>query len=123
MARYSYDPEQHSPNDTPEAELAINAGDYILVWSDPDEVCDKYPEQNIPPLLFFNFFVLLTNLRGGGVSLNENKIFSLPSLPFLSFFLSSTTCGELNCLSGWLLRRGDLGREEGLGPLQLYRAA
>jgi len=37
LARYSYDPEQHSPNDTPEAELAINAGDYILVWSDPDE--------------------------------------------------------------------------------------
>ena len=38
LARYSYDPFQHSPNDTPEAELAINAGDYILVWSDPDEV-------------------------------------------------------------------------------------
>jgi RIMS-binding protein 2 len=37
LARYSYDPFQHSPNDTPEAELAINAGDYILVWSDPDE--------------------------------------------------------------------------------------
>ena len=37
LARYSYDPYQHSPNDTPESELAINAGDYILVWSDPDE--------------------------------------------------------------------------------------
>ena len=37
LARYSYDPFQHSPNDTPESELAINAGDYILVWSDPDE--------------------------------------------------------------------------------------
>ena len=37
LARYSYDPFQHSPNDTPEAELAINAGDYILVWSDPDQ--------------------------------------------------------------------------------------
>jgi len=37
LARYSYEPQQHSPNDTPEAELAINAGDYILVWSDPDE--------------------------------------------------------------------------------------
>ena len=37
VAKYSYDPFQHSPNDTPEAELAINAGDYVLVWSDPDE--------------------------------------------------------------------------------------
>ena len=37
LARYSYDPFQHSPNDTPEAELAINAGDYILVWSHPDQ--------------------------------------------------------------------------------------
>lgn len=37
LARYSYDPFQHSPNDTPESELAINAGDYILVWSDPDD--------------------------------------------------------------------------------------
>lgn len=37
LARYSYDPFNHSPNDTPESELAINAGDYILVWSDPDE--------------------------------------------------------------------------------------
>ena len=44
-------------------------------------------------------------------------------LCLLFFFLSSTTCGELNSSSGWLLRRGDLGREEGLGPLQLYRAA
>ena len=37
VAKYSYDPFQHSPNDTPEAELAINAGDYVLVWSDPDQ--------------------------------------------------------------------------------------
>ena len=66
MARYSYDPEQHSPNDTPEAELAINAGDYILVWSDPDEVCDKYPEQNIPPLLFLNFFLFYLIFFGAG---------------------------------------------------------
>ena len=37
IAKYSYDPFAHSPNDTPEAELALNAGDYILVWSDPDD--------------------------------------------------------------------------------------
>ena len=36
IARYSYDPFQHSPNDNPEAELQVNAGDYILVWG---EVC------------------------------------------------------------------------------------
>ena len=37
IARYSYDPFQHSPNDSPEAELQVNAGDYILVWGDVDE--------------------------------------------------------------------------------------
>ena len=34
IARYSYDPFQHSPNDNPEAELQVNAGDYILVWGE-----------------------------------------------------------------------------------------
>ncbi len=37
VSRYSYDPFQHSPNDSPEAELQVNAGDYILVWGDVDE--------------------------------------------------------------------------------------
>ena len=37
VARYSYDPFQHSPNDSPEAELQVNAGDYILVWGEADE--------------------------------------------------------------------------------------
>jgi RIMS-binding protein 2 len=37
IARYSYDPFQHSPNETPEAELQVNAGDYILVWGELDE--------------------------------------------------------------------------------------
>lgn len=36
--RYSYDPFQHSPNENPEAELAVNAGDYVLVWGAMDEV-------------------------------------------------------------------------------------
>ena len=31
------------------------------------------------------FFVLLNIFRGGGVSLNENKIFSMPSLPSILF--------------------------------------
>nr|XP_027233666.1 nuclear pore complex protein DDB_G0274915-like isoform X2 [Penaeus vannamei] len=37
IARYSYDPFQHSPNENPEAELAVNAGDYVLVWGAMDE--------------------------------------------------------------------------------------
>ncbi|XP_069188516.1 uncharacterized protein [Procambarus clarkii] len=37
IARYSYDPFQHSPNENPEAELAVNAGDYVLVWGSMDE--------------------------------------------------------------------------------------
>ncbi|XP_075220462.1 RIMS binding protein [Lycorma delicatula] len=37
IARYSYDPYQQSPNECPEAELAVNAGDYLLVWGNMDE--------------------------------------------------------------------------------------
>merc|ERR1712223_1784466 len=37
VAQYSYDPFQHSPNDSPEAELQVNAGDYILGWGEVDE--------------------------------------------------------------------------------------
>lgn len=36
--RYSYDPFQQSPNENPEAELYLNAGDYVLVWGNMDEV-------------------------------------------------------------------------------------
>ena len=35
--RYSYDPFQHSPNEAPESELRLNAGDYVLVWGEVDE--------------------------------------------------------------------------------------
>ncbi|XP_047472285.1 RIMS-binding protein 2-like isoform X4 [Penaeus chinensis] len=41
IARYSYDPFQHSPNENPEAELAVNAGDYVLVWGAMDEVAPR----------------------------------------------------------------------------------
>ncbi|XP_049794503.1 RIMS-binding protein 2-like [Schistocerca nitens] len=37
IARYSYDPFQQSPNENPEAELPVNAGDYLLVWGTMDE--------------------------------------------------------------------------------------
>ncbi|KAL0267033.1 UNVERIFIED_CONTAM: hypothetical protein PYX00_009410 [Menopon gallinae] len=42
IARYSYDPFQQSLNENPEAELSINAGDYLLVWGNVDEdgFCD-----------------------------------------------------------------------------------
>ena len=38
IARYSYDPVQHSPNENPEMELAFQAGDYLYVFGDMDEV-------------------------------------------------------------------------------------
>nr|XP_006811794.1 PREDICTED: peripheral-type benzodiazepine receptor-associated protein 1-like [Saccoglossus kowalevskii] len=37
IARYSYDPLLYSPNENPEAELALNAGEYIYVYGDMDE--------------------------------------------------------------------------------------
>eukprot|EP00095_Tigriopus_kingsejongensis_P012128 maker-scaffold560_size136926-snap-gene-0.23 protein:Tk12128 transcript:maker-scaffold560_size136926-snap-gene-0.23-mRNA-1 annotation:"rims-binding protein 2-like" len=37
VARYCYDPFQHSPNESPEAELPVNSGDYILVWGEVDD--------------------------------------------------------------------------------------
>lgn len=38
IARYSYDPFSQSPNENPEAELYLSAGDYVLVWGSMDEV-------------------------------------------------------------------------------------
>ncbi|CAG0922485.1 unnamed protein product [Notodromas monacha] len=38
IARYSYDPFMQSPNDNPESELPLTAGDYVLVWGDVDEI-------------------------------------------------------------------------------------
>lgn len=38
VAKYTYDPLIHSPNENPEAELNVNAGDYIVVYGDMDEV-------------------------------------------------------------------------------------
>jgi len=40
VARYSYDPVLYSPNDNPEAELRLNAGDYLFIYGDVDEVSD-----------------------------------------------------------------------------------
>lgn len=42
IARYSYDPVQHSPNDNPEIELAFQAGDYLYVFGEMDEVRGKF---------------------------------------------------------------------------------
>lgn len=38
VAKYSYNPFEYSPNENPEAELQLNAGDYVLVHGDMDEV-------------------------------------------------------------------------------------
>nr|KAG5693025.1 hypothetical protein BaRGS_005649 [Batillaria attramentaria] len=37
VAKYSYDPFEYSPNENPEAELPLSAGDYVLVLGDMDE--------------------------------------------------------------------------------------
>lgn len=37
-AKYSYDPILYSPNEKPELELAFQAGDYVYVFGDIDEV-------------------------------------------------------------------------------------
>lgn len=38
LAKYTYDPFSQSPNDNPEAEVSLSAGDYVLVWGNMDEV-------------------------------------------------------------------------------------
>lgn len=38
VAKYNYDPTRHSPNENPEAELTLTAGDYIFIYGDIDEV-------------------------------------------------------------------------------------
>lgn len=42
IAKYSYDPCSQSTNMCPEAELAINAGDYLLVYGEPDDVSTMF---------------------------------------------------------------------------------
>lgn len=38
IAKYNYDPMLFSPNENPEMELAFQAGDYLYVYGDIDEV-------------------------------------------------------------------------------------
>ena len=38
IAKYSYDPNKCSPNENPEAELPLHAGDYVLIYGEMDEV-------------------------------------------------------------------------------------
>ena len=42
IAKYNYDPMLYSPNENPEMELAFQAGDYLYVYGDVDEVCAVY---------------------------------------------------------------------------------
>ena len=38
VAKFDYNPETDSPNDNPNSELAITAGEYIYVYGDVDDV-------------------------------------------------------------------------------------
>lgn len=38
VTKYSYDPVQYSPNDNPDFELPLTAGDYLFIYGDMDEV-------------------------------------------------------------------------------------
>jgi hypothetical protein len=41
IAKYNYDPVLYSPNENPDMELAFQAGDYLYVYGDIDEVCNN----------------------------------------------------------------------------------
>jgi hypothetical protein len=41
IAKYNYDPVLYSPNENSEMELAFQAGDYLYVYGDIDEVCNN----------------------------------------------------------------------------------
>jgi len=42
IALYDYDPYQSSPNDQPDAELPLSAGEHVFVTGDVDEVSGVY---------------------------------------------------------------------------------
>jgi hypothetical protein len=46
LAKYSYDPVQYSPNDNPDIELPLTAGDYLFIYGDMDEVCIAISSSN-----------------------------------------------------------------------------
>ena len=39
VAKFTYDPVTLSPNDNPDLELSFQAGDYLFVYGQLDEVC------------------------------------------------------------------------------------
>lgn len=41
QAIFDYDPDQSSPNEEPEQELVLTAGDYMFVYNNMDEVSCK----------------------------------------------------------------------------------
>ena len=55
IAKYTYDPFEHSPNDDPSLELALEAGDYVYVFGDADEVNFLMLVFNMPRVAFFYF--------------------------------------------------------------------
>lgn len=74
-ARYTYDPLKQSPNENPEAELGLNAGDYVIIYGEMDEVKLKaftfsvfkyyqinYTKLKKPSLRFINHCYLLVQI-------------------------------------------------------------
>jgi hypothetical protein len=54
-AKYSYDPYKYSPNENPEAELPLQAGDYVLIYGEMDEVKSMSSVSYIHLQAKFNF--------------------------------------------------------------------
>ena len=54
IAKYNYDPMLYSPNDNPEMELAFQAGDYLYVYGDIDEVYYFVTSSNFTALFSLN---------------------------------------------------------------------
>ncbi|CAM1313222.1 BZRAP1 (predicted), partial [Pycnogonum litorale] len=62
VAKYTYDPLMHSPNENPEAELSVTSGEYVIVYGDMDE--DGFYDGELPDgrrgLVPSNFVIKLT---------------------------------------------------------------
>lgn len=58
-ARYTYDPLKQSPNENPEAELALNAGDYVIIYGEMDEVIILFFLLYFENIYFIEYFMIV----------------------------------------------------------------
>lgn len=63
IARYSYDPWVHSPNENPDTELAFQAGDYLYVFGEVDEVSGLGPSMSRCIMGYLTFFSYVRCVR------------------------------------------------------------